>query len=65
MRFRRVLGEGNLRVVLGEIDYGDGTPYHVISIAELREGKITKVTEFFAAPFEAPENGRVARRPAT
>ncbi len=53
--FRRVLGSGDLRVVLGEIDYGDGVPVQAVSIAELRDGKIARVTEFFAAPFEAPE----------
>ncbi|MFN2484061.1 MAG: nuclear transport factor 2 family protein [Candidatus Limnocylindria bacterium] len=53
--FRRVLGSGDLRVVLGEIDYGDGVPVQAISIAELRDGKIARVTEFFASPFEAPE----------
>lgn len=53
--FKRILGTGDLRVVLGEIDYGDGVPVQAVSIAELRDGKIARVTEFFAAPFEAPE----------
>ena len=53
--FRRVLGSGDLRVVLGEIDYGDGIPVQAVSIAELRDGRIARVTEYFAAPFEAPE----------
>jgi hypothetical protein len=65
-KLHRILGEGNLRVVLGEIDYGDGIPVQAVSIAELRDGKISRVTEYFAAPFEAPEWRRqwVERRQA-
>lgn len=51
----RILGEGNVRVVLGEIDYGDGTPVQMVSIAELRGDKIARMTDYFASPFPAPE----------
>jgi hypothetical protein len=51
---RRVLGEGDVYVIEGTIDYGDGTPVSYVGIAELHDGKLTKMTEYFANPFEAP-----------
>jgi ketosteroid isomerase-like protein len=50
----RVSGEGAHWVVEGTIDYGDGTPVNYVGITELRDGKIARVTEYFANPFEAP-----------
>ena len=35
--------------------YPDGSDYHVISILEVRDGLIAKVTTYFAAEFEAPD----------
>ncbi len=55
MKLRRMLGEGNLYVAEGTIDYGDGTPVSYVGIAELENGKIKKMTEYFANPFPAPE----------
>ena len=52
--YKRMLGGGDLFVVEGTIDYGDGTPVSYIGIGEMRDGKIAKVTEYFANPFEAP-----------
>jgi hypothetical protein len=52
--YKRMLGGGDLFVVEGTIDYGDGTPVSYVGIGELRDGKIAKVTEYFANPFEAP-----------
>ena len=52
---RRVSGEGDTRVVEGTIDYGDGTPVSYVGIAEFVDGKVAKMTEYFANPFEAPE----------
>lgn len=54
MEPRRVIGGGDVYVVEGTIDYGDGTPVSYVGIAELRDGKIVKMTEYFANPFEAP-----------
>jgi ketosteroid isomerase-like protein len=51
---RRIAGEGSHWTVEGTIDYGDGTPVNYVSIAELRDGRIEHVTEYFANPFEAP-----------
>lgn len=54
MALRRVLDGGDIAVVEGTIDYGDGIPVSFVSIVELRDGKIAKSTEYFANPFEAP-----------
>ena len=52
--YKRMLGGGDLFVVEGTIDYGDGMPVSYVGIGEVRDGKIAKVTEYFANPFEAP-----------
>ena len=51
---RRIIEAGDGFVVEGTIDYGDGTPVSYIAIGEVRDGKLTKMTEYFANPFEAP-----------
>ena len=53
-KYRRMLGGGDLYVIEGTIDYGDGIPVSYVGIGELRDGKIARVTEYFANPFEAP-----------
>ncbi len=55
MTFRRMLGGGDVYVVEGTIDYGDGTPVSYVGVAEFRDGKVCKMTEYFANPFPAPE----------
>jgi hypothetical protein len=56
MTLRRIVKPGEAWLVEGTIDYGDGTPVSVISILEVNaEGKITRTTDYFANPFEAPE----------
>jgi hypothetical protein len=52
--YRRMLGGGNTFVIEGTIDYGDGIPVRYVGIGELREGKVARMTEYFANPFEAP-----------
>jgi ketosteroid isomerase-like protein len=54
MSLRRISGSGDLHVVEGTIDYGDGVPVSYVGITEFRDGKVAKVTEYFANPFEAP-----------
>jgi ketosteroid isomerase-like protein len=54
MTLRRILNEGDLGVVEGTIDYGDGTPVSYVGVAEFRDGKVARMTEYFANPFEAP-----------
>jgi SnoaL-like domain len=52
--YKRMLGGGDLFVVEGTIDYGDGVPVSYVGIGEARDGKLAKMTEYFANPFEAP-----------
>ena len=52
--YGRMLGGGNVFVIEGSIDYGDGVPVSYVGVAELRDGKVAKMTEYFANPFEAP-----------
>lgn len=52
--YKRMLGGGDLFVIEGTVDYGDGVPVSYVGIGELRDGKVAKMTEYFANPFEAP-----------
>jgi SnoaL-like domain len=52
--YKRMVGGGDVFVVEGTIDYGDGVPVSYVGIGELRDGKIARMTEYFANPFEAP-----------
>ena len=52
--YKGMLGSGDLFVVQGTIDYGDGVPVSYVGVGQLRDGKISKMTEYFANPFEAP-----------
>jgi hypothetical protein len=52
--YGRMLGGGDLFVVEGTIDYGDGVPVSYVGVGEVRDGKVSKMTEYFANPFEAP-----------
>jgi hypothetical protein len=53
-KLRRISGEGDTRVIEMTIDYGDGKPVSYVGIAEFKGGKLAKMTEYFASPFEAP-----------
>jgi hypothetical protein len=55
LKIRRVIGEGDIYVAEGTIDYGDGIPVSYVGIAELGGGKVHKMTEYFANPFPAPD----------
>lgn len=52
--YKRMIGGGDVFVVEGTIDYGDGIPVSYVGIGEVRDGKVTRMTEYFANPFEAP-----------
>ena len=54
MTYKRMLGSEDLFVVEGTIDYGDGVPVSYVGIGEIRDGRIARMTEYFANPFEAP-----------
>jgi hypothetical protein len=53
-KYKRMVGGGDVFVIEGVIDYGDGVPVSYVGIGELRDGKVAKMTEYFANPFEAP-----------
>jgi hypothetical protein len=53
-KYQRMLTGGDVFVIEGTIDYGDGVPVRYVGIGELRDGKVARMTEYFANPFEAP-----------
>ena len=52
--YKRMIGGGDVFVIEGTIDYGDGVPVSYVGVGQLRDGKVAKMTEYFANPFEAP-----------
>lgn len=54
LELRDIRSAGDLTVVEGTIDYGDGIPVSYVGIAEFGNGKVRRVTEYFANPFEPP-----------
>jgi ketosteroid isomerase-like protein len=54
MAVRDVRSAGDLTVVEGTIDYGDGVPVSYVGITQFGDGKVRRVTEYFANPFEPP-----------
>jgi hypothetical protein len=52
--YKRMIGGGDVFVIEGTIDYGDGVPVSYVGIGEIQDGKVRKMTEYFANPFEAP-----------
>jgi hypothetical protein len=51
----RIEGSGDVYTLVGSATYPDGTTWQLISLIELRSGKIVKSTELYGAPFEPPE----------
>ncbi|MEO8470259.1 MAG: nuclear transport factor 2 family protein [Chloroflexota bacterium] len=51
----RIEGSGDVYTYVGSVRYTNGETWQMISIAELRAGKIAKMTTWYAAPFEAAE----------
>jgi ketosteroid isomerase-like protein len=52
---RRILVSGDVVVVQASLSYGDGVDHRCVFIFELREGKISRETGYWAQPFEAAE----------
>ena len=46
---------GNVIVVEWNSDYGDGRVYRNVSIGELRNGEVVRVTDYWGEPFARPE----------
>lgn len=51
----RITGTGDRYVVEGRLVYPDGNEWNFVDVIELRNDKVAKVTEYFAAPFPAAE----------
>ena len=51
---RRIVGAGDVWVAEMTLNY-DGEVFHGISVFELKDGKVVKETDYFSAPFDAPE----------
>jgi ketosteroid isomerase-like protein len=49
-----IIGAGDRFAVAGQITYPNGETWHALSLIELRDGKISKIADYFGAPFEAP-----------
>ncbi|HEU5205163.1 MAG TPA: nuclear transport factor 2 family protein [Candidatus Limnocylindrales bacterium] len=54
IRLKGIRESGDLVVIEGTIDYGNGVPVSYVGIGEFRDGKVQRMTEYFADPFEAP-----------
>ena len=48
---RRILGAGDLWVTEFVLTYG-GQPSYTVSIMELKDGKVSRETQYFGDPFE-------------
>jgi len=51
----RIEGTGDVYTIIASATYPDGLTWQVMSLIELRNGKVAKTTELYAAPFDAPE----------
>jgi ketosteroid isomerase-like protein len=55
LTLRRITGSGDLWVMEANADYGDGEPYQIVFVLEMRDGRIAKETGYWSKPFPAPE----------
>jgi hypothetical protein len=46
---------GNVIVIEWNTDYGDGRVYRNVSIGELKDGKVVRVTDYWGEPFARPD----------
>jgi hypothetical protein len=46
---------GDLAVVEGSIDYGDGKAVSYVGVVQAKDGRVTRMTEYFGDPFPAPD----------
>jgi ketosteroid isomerase-like protein len=50
----RIEGTGDVYTIVASAKYPDGRTWQVMSLVELRSGKIAKSTEVYGAPFDPP-----------
>jgi hypothetical protein len=51
----RITGTGDQYTVESKVSYPNGEEWHAVGIFHFHDGKISRVTEYFAAPFPAAE----------
>ena len=51
----RITGSGDTYTIETRIAYPNGEVWSGVSIVHFKNGKVSKMTEYFAAPFPAPE----------
>ena len=49
-----ISGSGDEFTARGLLTYPNGETWHVVSVFSLRDGKIKRITSYFAQPFDAP-----------
>ena len=54
IELERITGEGDHWVAEGTSRYPDGTDYHMVSILELRDGKLAREIDYFGPTYPAP-----------
>ncbi|MEJ2239174.1 MAG: nuclear transport factor 2 family protein [Gemmatimonadales bacterium] len=52
---RELTAHGDLCVLEASLDYGDGDPYLVVFIFQVRNGLIAKEVAYWSKPFPAPD----------
>jgi ketosteroid isomerase-like protein len=50
-----VAGTGDQYTAVAHLTYPDGSDWHVIQLIRLKDGKVSRVTSFYAERFEAPD----------
>ena len=51
----RVEGSGDQYTAVAHIVYPDGSEWHAVQLIRLKDGRVHRITSFYAAPFEAPD----------
>ena len=51
----RIEGTGDVYTLVGSATYPDGKTWQMMSLVELRSGKVAKTTEVYGEPFDPPE----------
>ena len=49
-----IAGSGDVWIVEGSVEYGDGSRFDVVAVLEMSDGLVVEETWYWAAPFEAP-----------
>lgn len=51
----RIEGTGDVYTLIGSATYPDGKTWQMVSVVELRSGRIARSTEIYGEPFDPPE----------